>query len=82
MTSGNIDEMSFEEAMTQLEEIVSNLESGDVKLADAISSYERGAALRSHCESILRKAQERVDLIRTRTGNAQMTTVPFEPEPG
>ncbi len=55
--------MSFEQAMTALEEIVRNLESGEAGLEEAISQYERGAALKKHCEDKLRSASERVEKI-------------------
>ena len=56
----DIAKMSFEDALVQLEEIVRNLEGGDSALDAAIAAYERGAALKRHCESKLRHAQERV----------------------
>ena len=59
----DIAKMSFEDALAQLEEIVRNLETGDSALDDAIAAYERGAALKRHCESKLRQAQARVEKI-------------------
>lgn len=59
----DIAKMSFEDALAQLEEIVRNLEGGDSALDDAIAAYERGAALKRHCESKLRQAQARVEKI-------------------
>jgi exodeoxyribonuclease VII small subunit len=55
--------MSFEEALVELEQIVKRLEEGKGRLDDAISSYERGAQLRQHCEGKLAEAQARVDRI-------------------
>ena len=55
--------MSFEDALSELEQIVRRLESGQVKLDDAIQSYERGAQLKQHCERKLNEAQQRVDRI-------------------
>ncbi|MFQ5785416.1 MAG: exodeoxyribonuclease VII small subunit [Alphaproteobacteria bacterium] len=55
--------LSFEEALAQLEEIVRGLESGEGKLDEAIGSYERGAALRRHCEAKLKEAQAKVEKI-------------------
>jgi exodeoxyribonuclease VII small subunit len=55
--------MSFEDALAELEQIVRRLEAGQVKLDDAIQSYERGAQLKRHCESKLNEAQQRVDRI-------------------
>ncbi|HEX3954215.1 MAG TPA: exodeoxyribonuclease VII small subunit [Stellaceae bacterium] len=55
--------MSFEDALSELEQIVRRLEAGQVKLDDAIQSYERGAQLKRHCEQKLNEAQQRVDRI-------------------
>ena len=55
--------MSFEDALAELEQIVRRLEGGQVKLDDAILSYERGAQLKRHCEKKLNEAQQRVDRI-------------------
>jgi exodeoxyribonuclease VII small subunit len=59
----DISGLSFEDALAQLETIVRNLEGGDSALDDAIASYERGAALKRHCETKLREAQVRVEKI-------------------
>jgi len=55
--------MNFEDALAELEGIVRRLEGGQVKLDDAIQSYERGAQLKRHCERKLNEAQQRVDRI-------------------
>jgi exodeoxyribonuclease VII small subunit len=55
--------MSFEDALQELESIVRNLESGSGKLDAAIDAYERGAALKKHCEAKLREAQARIEKI-------------------
>ena len=55
--------MSFEDALAELEHIVRRLEGGQVKLDEAIQSYERGAQLKRHCERKLNEAQQRVDRI-------------------
>ena len=57
--------LSFEEALAELEKIVRDLETGQAKLDDAIAAYERGAALKRHCEVRLRDAQAKVDRIVT-----------------
>jgi exodeoxyribonuclease VII small subunit len=59
----DITTMSFEEALVELEQIVRRLEGGQVKLDEAILSYERGAQLKQHCERKLNEAQQRVDRI-------------------
>ena len=55
--------MNFEDALAELEQIVRRLEGGQVKLDEAIMSYERGAQLKRHCERKLNEAQQRVDRI-------------------
>ena len=59
----DIGAMSFEDALAELEQIVRRLEGGQVRLDDAIQSYERGALLKRHCELKLNEAQQRVDRI-------------------
>ena len=55
-----IDEMSFEEAIRELEQVVNALDKGDVALEDSISLYERGAKLKARCEAKLKEAEEKV----------------------
>ncbi|WP_421788717.1 exodeoxyribonuclease VII small subunit [Hyphobacterium sp.] len=55
--------MSFEAALAELENIVQQLESGDVELEKSIAIYERGAALKAHCEAKLREAELKVEKI-------------------
>lgn len=59
----DIASLSFEEALSELEKIVRELEEGKVKLNDAIGAYERGAALKRHCEAKLSEAKAKVDKI-------------------
>jgi exodeoxyribonuclease VII small subunit len=61
--SPDIAAMNFEDALAELEQIVRRLEGGQVKLDEAIISYERGAQLKRHCERKLNEAQQRVDRI-------------------
>ena len=58
-----LDGVSFEKALTELEGIVQKLESGSVDLEESIALYERGAALKAHCEAKLHAAQERIEKI-------------------
>lgn len=58
-----VDGMTFEEALRELEEIVTRLERGQVDLEDSITLYERGAALKAHCEAKLKAAELRVEKI-------------------
>jgi exodeoxyribonuclease VII small subunit len=61
--SNDVSALSFEDALAELEQIVRGLESGQQKLEDAIAAYERGAALRRHCEAKLAEAEARVAAI-------------------
>jgi len=65
--------MSFEDALSELEKIVRQIEDGRGKLDDAISAYERGVALKRHCESKLKEAQAKIEQI-TVSENAVGTT--------
>ncbi|GAB4180012.1 MAG: hypothetical protein OHK0024_18510 [Thalassobaculales bacterium] len=56
--------LSFEQALAELEQIVQKLEQGRIGLEESIAAYERGAALRRHCEDKLRQAQLKVEKIR------------------
>ncbi len=60
MAENNVAEMSFEDAMRELEKVVSDLERGDVALEDSIKLYQRGAELKKHCEEKLKAAEEKV----------------------
>ncbi len=59
----DLDGVSFEKALAELEEIVRKLEQGSVELEESIALYERGAALKAHCEAKLKSAQERIEKI-------------------
>ena len=74
MAEASIKEMSFETAMTELEQVVTQLERGDVALDASIALYERGAALKAHCEAKLKSAEEKVAAI-TLNGDGQPTGV-------
>ena len=71
-------EMSFEEAMSALEQVVEKLESGSVPLEDSIALYERGADLRAHCEKKLQAAEEKVARITPGGDGAPSGTTPVE----
>ena len=58
-----VHDLSFEAALAELDQIVRDLEGGRGKLDDAIAAYERGTALRRHCEAKLAEAQARIDRI-------------------
>jgi exodeoxyribonuclease VII small subunit len=67
MTDGDnsdVQSMSFEKALEALEKIVDDLERGDVPLDHSIRIYERGEALKAHCEKLLKAAEDKVEKIR------------------
>lgn len=63
MADTDISAMSFEDALSELEQIVSKLERGDTALEQSIEIYERGASLKAHCDTKLKAAQLKVDKI-------------------
>ena len=71
-----IEEMSFEEAMAELQSIVRNIETGQDNLEDIIQNYERGNALKELCEKKLSEAKLRIDKIVQRD-NGDQTLEPF-----
>lgn len=77
MSDTPVSEMSFEQAIQGLEQIVTRLERGDVALEDSIALYERGAALKKHCEERLNAAQMRVEAIRLAEDGTPRGTEPF-----
>lgn len=61
--AADIDSLSFEQALAELERIVGQLESGQAPLEQSIELYERGALLKAHCEKRLEAARLRVEKI-------------------
>ena len=80
MTDKPVSEMSFEEAMRELEGVVGQLESGDVELEKSIALYERGAALKKRCEEKLKDAEEKVAALTLDETGAPKGTAPFDPQ--
>lgn len=75
---GDIEQMSFEEALTALEAIVQQLERGDVPLDQSITLYERGEQLRGACQKRLDAAQARIEKIVTGADGAPTGTTPLD----
>ena len=69
--------LSFEAAMGELETIVRRLESGDVSLEESVTLYERGHALRGHCEARLAAAQARIEQVSRGADGRPTGTTPF-----
>ena len=70
--------MSFEEALRALEDVVRRLEGGEVPLDESIGLYERGEALRRHCQARLDAAQARIDKIVSGPDGKASATVPLD----
>ncbi|AQX18649.1 Exodeoxyribonuclease VII small subunit [Bartonella sp. CDC_skunk] len=72
--------LSFEEALKQLEAIVENLERGDVPLEQSIDIYERGEALKNHCDKLLKVAEAKVEKIQLSDEGKPEGVEPLDPE--
>ncbi len=78
MSDKAVSEMSFEEAMRELEAVVGQLERGDVALDASIRLYERGAELKARCEAKLKEAEEKVAAITLDANGTPTGTTPVE----
>jgi exodeoxyribonuclease VII small subunit len=67
-TPADLATLSFEDALAELEAIVKRLEGGQARLEQAIAEYERGAALRAHCERKLAEAEAKLQAVVTAGG--------------
>ncbi|MEH6654818.1 exodeoxyribonuclease VII small subunit [Loktanella salsilacus] len=79
MAETPVEEMTFEDAIRELEQVVGKLERGDVALDDSIALYERGAALKKRCETKLSEAEEKVAKITVGPDGQAAGTVPLDP---
>ena len=77
-TATDPSQMTFEQAMAELERVVGQLERGDVALEDSIKLYERGAELKKRCEAKLKEAEEKVAAITLDANGAPQGTTPVE----
>lgn len=76
----DIREMAFEKALKELETIVGRLERGDVELEESIAIYERGEALREHCDRLLKQAEAKVEKLTLNRNGEPTGAEPFQPE--
>ena len=74
----DLSNLTFEAALAELEQIVQKLERGDVELEKSIEAYERGEALKRHCDALLRKAEEKVEKIRLSAEGQAVGTEPLD----
>jgi exodeoxyribonuclease VII small subunit len=72
--------LPFEKALAELETIVGQLERGDVALERSIEIYERGEALKKHCEKLLKKAEARIEAISLGPNGTPEGVRPLDPE--
>ena len=78
--TANFETISFEDALRELETIVTSLERGDVSLDDAIKAFERGTQLKAHCQARLEEARMKVEQIKLPADGAAPTeTTSFAP---
>lgn len=77
MAEQKITDMSFEESLKELEEIVRTLETGGLDLEKSIKNYERGTSLKNNCESKLNEAKLKVEKITSQDQNGNVNTEPF-----
>ncbi len=76
----DIKDMPFERALKELETIVGRLERGDVELEESISIYERGEALKDHCDQMLKVAEAKVERLTFGQDGQPKGTQPLDPE--
>ena len=74
----DVAKLSFEDALAQLEEIVGKLEKGQVPLEESIRIYERGEALRRHCDVLLKEAEAKIEKITVGSDGSAKGTEPLD----
>jgi exodeoxyribonuclease VII small subunit len=79
MAETDIAKLPFEQALAELEDIVKALERGDVPLEKSITLYERGDALKKHCDQLLKAAETRVEKITTDASGRPVGSTPLDP---
>ena len=65
-------EPDFEQALAELEQLVERLERGDLPLDEALKTFERGVALTRHCQTSLKAAQQKVEILLRKSGQAEL----------
>src|SRR6202035_979603 len=78
ITNADIERLSFETALAELESIVQKRERGDVALEESVTIYERGEALKRRCEELLRQAEARVEKITLDASGKPTGTEPLD----
>lgn len=72
------DPPSFEAALTELQQIVGELEAGNLGLEDSLKQFERGSSLLRHCYQLLESAERRIEILTGRTEEGEPITAPFD----
>ena len=80
MAEEKVDSLNFEQALAELEKIVSSLEQGNVPLEQSIEIYGRGEALKKHCQSLLKAAEDRVEKIKLTADGSPAGSEPLDPK--
>ncbi|HHI82214.1 MAG TPA: exodeoxyribonuclease VII small subunit [Rhizobiales bacterium] len=80
MADKKIEDMPFEEALSELEQIVEQMESGKVDLEGSIRIYERGEKLKKHCEKLLKQAESRIEKITLSADGKPTGAEPLDPD--
>ena len=65
MTTDELEKLTFEDAMKELEKLVDSLDKGDISLDEAIAAYDRGSQLKDHCQKKLNEAKMKVETIQS-----------------
>lgn len=80
MSETDVNTLSFEDALSELEQIVQQMETGQTSLDKSVKAYERGVALKNLCEKRLKDAQMKIEKLTLNSDGAAMATESFNPE--
>lgn len=72
--------LDFEQALKELEGLVERLEQGEMTLEESLKSFERGIELTRHCQQALQAAEQKVEILTSKDGNARVEPFPNDPE--
>ena len=80
MSNAEIEKLSFEDALVELEQIVRQLETGQTSLDQSVQAYERGVALKGHCEKQLKQASLKIEKLTLSPDGQPTGTTDFDPD--
>ena len=78
MASKQQPEFNFEEALEELERLVSSMEEGELSLEDSMTAFEKGIKLTRECQTALQKAEQKVQILLNESGETQTFDVKDE----